>query len=235
LRQNQGWKKPLIGRPFLRKIHEKGRVVNFRPASNSAGPIPSDGYIDFKILNEAGRGEKDRGPDRRASGFVKEKNESFPRLAYLKSSPGGLSIKIERLLQRQKELEREVLSLQDRLSYQEISNLLPLVREVKGVKILSAKVGGKDAKRMRDFVDQLKMKIGSGIILLGSTSDDKVSLIMGVTPDLAQRFNAGNLVKKIALHIHGTGGVALILAQAGGTDPGKLEEALRALTTLFKP
>jgi alanyl-tRNA synthetase len=192
----------------------------------------------FKILNEAGvaagvrRIEALTGDG--AYRFVKEEERELLEIAaYLKSSPGELSLKIERFLQRQKELERELLSLQDRISYQEISNLLSLVREVKGVKILSAKVDGKDPKRMRDFVDQLKTKIGSGIILLGSRSDDKVSLVMGVTPDLTQRFNAGNLVKKIALHIHGTGGGRPDFAQAGGTDPGKLEEALIAIDDLI--
>ncbi len=192
----------------------------------------------FKILNEAGvaagvrRIEALTGEG--AYRFVKEEERELSEIAaYLKSSPGDLSLRIERLLQRQKELEREILSLQDRLSHQEISNLLPLAREVKGVKILSARVDGKDPKRMRDFVDQLKKKIGSGIILLGSQSNEKVSLIMGVTPDLTQRFSASNLIKKIALLIHGTGGGRPDFAQAGGTDPGKLEEALRAIDDLI--
>jgi alanyl-tRNA synthetase len=227
---------------FGEKYGERVRVVKISDFSTElcggthTGRTGDIGF--FKILNEAGvaagvrRIEALTGEG--AYRFVKEEERELSEIAtYLKSSPGELSLKIERLLQKQKELEREVLSFQDRLSYQEISNLLPLVREVKGVRILSAKVGGKDAKRMRDFVDQLKMKIGSGIILLGSTSDDKVSLIMGVTPDLTQRINASNLIKKIALHIHGTGGGRPDFAQAGGTDPGKLEEALRAVDDLI--
>jgi len=71
------------------------------------------------------------------------------------------------LLQRQKELEREILSLQGKLGHQEVLDLLSRVREVNGVRVLSAKVDGKDPRQMRDFVDQLKTKIGSGIILLG--------------------------------------------------------------------
>jgi alanyl-tRNA synthetase len=137
------------------------------------------------------------------------------------------------LLQRQKELERELLSFQDRLFYEEISNLLPLVREVKGVKVLSAKVDGKDPKRLREFVDQLKTKIGSGIILLGSQKENKVSLMMGVTSDLTHRFNANEIIKKIAFHIHGTGGGRPDFAQAGGTHPEKLDEALRAIDDLI--
>jgi alanyl-tRNA synthetase len=130
-------------------------------------------------------------------------------------------------------LERELSSFQDRLSHQEILNLLSSVREIKGVKVLSAKVDGKDSKRMRDFIDQLKLKIGSGIILLGGQSQNKVSLIMGVTSDLTHRFNASDLIKKIALYIGGTGGGRPDFAQAGGANSEKLEEALKAIEDLI--
>ena len=166
--------------------------------------------------------------------FIKEEERELWEIASsLKSVPGGLSSKIERLLERQRELERELSSFQDKLSHQELSNLLPFVREIKGVKVLSAKVDGKDIKRMREFVDQLKGKMGSGIILLGGQSQNKVSLIMGVTSDLTRRFNASELIKKIALHIGGTGGGRPDFAQAGGTDSKKLDEALKAIDDLI--
>jgi alanyl-tRNA synthetase len=166
--------------------------------------------------------------------FIKEEEKELWEIACsLKTVPGGLSSKIERLLDRQRELERELSSFQDKLSYQELSNLLPFIREIKGVKVLSAKVDGKDIKRLREFVDQLKVKIGTGIVLLGGHSQNKVSLIMGVTSDLTHRFNANELIKKIALHIGGTGGGRPDFAQAGGTDPKKLDEALRAIDDLI--
>jgi alanyl-tRNA synthetase len=192
----------------------------------------------FKILNETGvaagvrRIEALTGEG--AYRFIKEEERELLEIASaLKSIPGELSSKVERLLQRQRELERELLSFQDRLSHQEILNLLSSVREIKGVKVLSAKVDGKDPKRMRDFVDQLKVKIGSGIILLGGQSQNKVSLIMGVTSDLTHRFNASDLIKKIALYIGGTGGGRPDFAQAGGANSEKLEEALRAIDDLI--
>jgi alanyl-tRNA synthetase len=192
----------------------------------------------FKILNETGvaagvrRIEALTGEG--AYRFIKEEEQGLLEIASaLKSIPGELSSKVERLLQRQRELERELLSFQDRLSHQEILNLLSSVREIKGVKVLSAKVDGKDPKRMRDFVDQLKVKIGSGIILLGGQSQNKVSLIMGVTSDLTHRFNASDLIKKIALYIGGTGGGRPDFAQAGGANSEKLEEALRAIDDLI--
>jgi alanyl-tRNA synthetase len=192
----------------------------------------------FKIVNETGvaagvrRIEALTGEG--AYQFIKEEERELQEISLsLRSNPGELSSKVERLLQRQKELEREIQSFQDKLSYQEISDLLPLVREVRGVKILSARVDGKDPKRLREFVDQLKVKIGSGIILLGSRSETKVSLLMGVTDDLTHRFNANELIKKIALHIRGTGGGRADFAQAGGTDPKKLDEALKAIDHLI--
>jgi alanyl-tRNA synthetase len=192
----------------------------------------------FKIVNETGvaagvrRIEALTGAG--AYQFVKEEERELMEIASaLKATPGELAQKVERLLQRQRELEREALSLHDRLSNQEILGLLSSVREVKGVKVLTAKVDGKDPKRLREFVDQLKEKIGSGVILLGGHSQQKVSLIMGVTDDLTNRFHAGDLIKRIAVHIGGTGGGRADFAQAGGTDPKKLDEALKAIDDLI--
>ncbi len=192
----------------------------------------------FKILSETGvaagvrRIEALTGEG--AYRFIREEEEELRKIAlFLKSTPEELSSKVERLLQRQRELERELSSFQDRISHQELLDLLPLVREVKGVKILSAKVDGKDPKRMREFVDQLKAKIGSGIVLLGGQSENKVSLIMGVTEDLTKRFKANDLIKKIALLIGGTGGGRPDFAQAGGADSKKLDEALKSIDDLI--
>ena len=192
----------------------------------------------FKIVSESGvaagvrRIEALTGEE--AYRFIKEEEKELWEIASsLKSVPGELSSKIERLLERQRELERELSSFQDKLSHEELSNLLPFVKEIKGVKVLSAKVDGKDVKRMREFVDQLKVKIGSGIILLGGQSQNKVSLIMGVTSDLTHRFNANELIKKIALRIGGTGGGRPDFAQAGGTDSKKMDEALKAIDDLI--
>jgi alanyl-tRNA synthetase len=192
----------------------------------------------FKIVNESGVAAGVRRIEALTGGgayrFVKEEERELLEIASsLKSVPGELSSKIERLLERQRELERELSSFQDKLSDQELSNLLPSIREIKGVKVLSAKVDGKDIKRMREFVDQLKGKMGSGIILLGGQSQNKVSLIMGVTSDLTHRFNANELIRKIALHIGGTGGGRPDFAQAGGTDSKKLDEALKAIDDLI--
>lgn len=192
----------------------------------------------FKILTETGVASGVRRIEaitgERAYRYIKEEEEELEEIANaLKASPKEVFQKIDRLIQRQKELERELSSYKDRLSNQEVMNLLGHVKEIKGIKVLSAKVDGKDLKRMRDFVDQLKIKIGSGIILLGGEIDSKVSLVMGVTSDLIHRFNASELIKKIAIHVGGTGGGRQDFAQAGGSEPKKLEEALKAIEKLI--
>ncbi len=166
--------------------------------------------------------------------YLLERERQLEEIATLLKAPiGEIGLRVERLLQRQKELERELESYQARWSNQEISNLLSLVREVKGVKVLSVRLDGKDAKRLREYVDQLKTKIGSGILLLGSRNEGKVSLLMGITDDLTQRFKANELIKKVASIVGGTGGGRPDFAQAGGTEPQKLDEALQSIDELI--
>ncbi len=192
----------------------------------------------FKILNEMGVAAGVRRIEavtgEAAYDHVREEERELWQIGQaLKASPGEIFQKVDRLLQRQKELERELLSLQGKMGHQEVLDLLSRVREVNGVKVLSAKIDGKDPKQMREFVDQLKTKIGSGIILLGGQNQNKVSLIMGVTPDLTKRYNASELIKKISVFIGGTGGGRPDFAQAGGTNPERLDEALKAIEDLL--
>jgi alanyl-tRNA synthetase len=227
---------------FGEKYGEKVRVVMVSDFSiELCGGVHCSRTGDiglFRIVNEAGvaagvrRIEALTGEG--AYRFIKEEEREVWEIATaLKSTPGELSSKLERLLDRLRELEKELLSLKDKSSHQEMLDLLSSVKEIKGVKILSAKVDGKDPKRMRDFVDQLKARIGSGIILLGGRSERKVTLILGVTHDLTQRFDANDLIKKIAVHIGGTGGGRPDFAQAGGTDLERLDEALKAIDDLI--
>ncbi len=227
---------------FGEKYGEKVRVVMVSDFSiELCGGTHSDRTGDialFRIVNETGVAAGVRRIEaltgEKAYQFVKEEERELWEIAsLLKSSPGELSSRVDRLLQTQRELERTVDSLQGRFSHQEILDLLPLVKEIKGVKVLSAKVDGKDPKQMRDFLDQLKTKIGSGIILLGSRAQDKVSLILGVTSDLTGRFKANDLIKKVASRVGGTGGGRADFAQAGGSDPEKLDEALRIVDDLI--
>ena len=92
--------------------------------------------------------------------------------------------------------------------------------------MLVARIDGADTKALRASADQLKDRMGSGIVVLGGIEEDKVRLVAGVTKDLTGRFRAGDIIKPIAAHVGGNGGGRPDFAQAGGTMPDKLDEAL---------
>jgi alanyl-tRNA synthetase len=98
--------------------------------------------------------------------------------------------------------------------------------EVKGVKVLAVALDGADAKTLRETLDQLKSKLKSAAIVLGTTEGGKVSLIAGVTPDLTARLKAGDLVNYVAQQVGGKGGGRPDMAQAGGTETAKVPAAL---------
>ena len=105
-----------------------------------------------------------------------------------------------------------------------------------GVKLVAASIDGADAAALRTAVDQLKNKLGSAIIVLGSaTGDDKVTLIAGVTNDLTSRVKAGDVVNHVARQVGGKGGGRADLAQAGGTQPANLAAALQSLADWLGP
>ena len=190
---------------FGEKYGEKVRVVMVSDFSlELCGGTHTDQTGDiglFKIVSESGVAAGVRRIEaltgERAYLWISELERELSELAsFLKANPGELSSKLERVLQHQKDLERQIHSLEGKLSHQELSDLLPLTKEIRGVRVLSAKVDGKTPQQMREFVDQLKAKIGSGVILLGGRTEDKVSLIMGVTGDLTDRLKANELIKK---------------------------------------
>ena len=101
------------------------------------------------------------------------------------------------------------------------------IREVKGVKVLAQRVDGLDAAQLRNLVDQLRQKIGSGVVVLGSADNEgKVAIIVGVTKDLISRIQAGKVIAPIAKLVGGSGGGKPELAQAGGKDATALDSAL---------
>jgi len=151
----------------------------------------------------------------------------------LKTRPDNLVDRISKLLQREKELEKTVSSLQGKLAGGETEALLNSVREVKGVKVLSARIELSDPKGMKDMADRLKEKLGSGIIVIGSSDANKSTLTVAVTGDLTKKYHAGNLVKELAKVVGGGGGGRPDMAQAGGPDVAKLDEALNMVFELI--
>jgi alanyl-tRNA synthetase len=139
--------------------------------------------------------------------------------------------KITQLQEHMKSLEKELEKLKGKVAAAAGGDLLSQVKDIGGVKVLAAEMDGADAKALRDTVDQLKNKLGSGVILLGSkTADGKVSLCAGVTADLVGRYKAGDIVGKAAAFVGGKGGGRPDLAMAGGVDASKLAQALASLT-----
>jgi len=186
----------------------------------------------FKILSEAGIGAGTRRIEavtgRMAYEYLNKQLQTLKKVAEeLKTNISSVPQRIEAVKGEMKALERENESLRAKLSHLEASSLTDQVEEVKGVKVLAAKVNGVDMDNLRNMVDDLKNKLGSGIVVLGSVKDDKVNIVAGVTADLVkQGFHAGKAVKEVAVRCGGGGGGRPDMAQAGGKNPAQLPEAL---------
>ncbi|WAJ71231.1 alanine--tRNA ligase [Catenovulum adriaticum] len=185
----------------------------------------------FKISSEAGiaagvrRIEAVTGDA--ACHFVAQTQQTIGDIAsLLKSDTGSVVDKVKQTLDKNKQLEKQLQQLQDKLASQAGADLLNQVVEVNGVKLLSAQVEGIDAKALRGTLDQLKQKIGSGVIVLGLKNTGKVNLIAGVTADLTKTVKAGELIGNLAQQVGGKGGGRPDMAQAGGSQPENLEKAL---------
>ena len=143
----------------------------------------------------------------------------------LKATPAQALERIAQLQERLKELEKKVQAAQGKQGSAKIDELMAQVQEVDGVKLLVAELGS-EVSDLRDFLDKAKAKLKSGVIVFGLKRGDKAQLIAGVTKDLTDRFHAGNIVREVAAIVGGKGGGRPDMAQAGGTEPGKLGEAL---------
>ncbi|HBH86130.1 MAG TPA: alanine--tRNA ligase [Syntrophaceae bacterium] len=171
---------------------------------------------------------------REALKYVREVEGELKKSAgLLKANPLELSERVEKILKHQRELEKEIEALRGKLAAKDTSGLIDQVREIKGVRVLSALVDVSDVKTMRDLGDKLKDKIRSGIILLGSKAADKAMLLCMVTKDLTDRYHAGNIIKEIAPIVGGSGGGRPDMAQAGGPKPENVKQALDRLTAIL--
>jgi len=146
----------------------------------------------------------------------------------LKAKPEQVEERVESLLERNRMLEKELERLKAKLASAAGNDMLNEAREVKGVKVLAKRLEGVAGKELRGMLDQLKNKLGSGIVVLGVADAEagKVSLIAGVTDDLTGQIKAGDLVKHVAAQVGGKGGGRPDMAQAGGSDVEALPGAL---------
>ncbi|MEW4022299.1 alanine--tRNA ligase [Bacillus sp. YAF8] len=194
----------------------------------------------FKIVSESGIGAGTRRIEAvTGKGAYQEMNSQLSLLQHaadeLKSNVKDVPKRIQSLQAELKEAQRENESLLSKLGNVEAGAILSKVKDIGGVKVLAEKVNAKDMNHLRTMVDDLKAKLGSAVIILGAVQNDKVNLSAGVTKDLIEKgLHAGKMVKQAAEVCGGGGGGRPDMAQAGGKQPEKLEEALASAEDWIK-
>jgi alanyl-tRNA synthetase len=223
---------------FGEKYDDEVRVLSFGEFSTElcgGTHVRRTGDIGlFKIVSEGGiqagvrRIEAVTGQG--ALDWVAKSDQALRNLAALvKSSRDDVEAKVEQLVERARKLEKEIAGLKSKLASGQGADLSSSALDVRGLKVVATRVDGADAPALREAVDRLKSKLQSAAIVLASVqAPDKVVLIAGVTPDHVGAVKAGELVNFVASMIGGRGGGRADMAQAGGNDPSRLDEALAA-------
>jgi alanyl-tRNA synthetase len=146
--------------------------------------------------------------------------------ATFKTTPAGLSEATEKLVESQRNLEKQVETLRLKLAQAQLADVESRVRSVKDVKVLSIRLEALERGQMRTLADSLRQRLQSGVVVLATTSDGKVALIAALTPDLTKRLHAGKIAQAVAQKLGGKGGGRPDIAEAGGTDPTRLDTVL---------
>jgi len=188
----------------------------------------------FKITSEGGVASGVRRIEavtgRGAMEWIAANQQTLENLASaLRSQPDQAAAKVEQLIKRNKELEKELAAAKQALVTGKGSDPFGDVQEIGGVKVMAARMDGADAKTLRDAVDRYKDKLGSAVVVLGSVEGAKVHLAAGVSKDNIGKIKAGDLIKPVAEQVGGKGGGRPDFAQAGGTDTGALDQALESV------
>jgi len=147
----------------------------------------------------------------------------------------GILAQVEKLSQTAKQLEKELEVQKRKGALSQVDELAARVQMVKGVKLIAAEVANVDREGLRQLVDTLRQKLGSGVVALGMPEDGKVALIAGVTKDLTAKVHAGKLIQALAKQVGGSGGGRPDLAEAGGKDTAALKSALLSIPSLLEP
>lgn len=221
---------------FGEKYGEKVRVVKMGDFSTElcgGTHVANTGTIHaFKILSEAGIAAGVRRIEAlTGEGLMRYYENQEQELAEAakaaKTTPADLKAKIESMLEEIKALHAENDKLKSKLANESLGDVMNQVRDVKGVKVLAAKVADVDMNGLRGLGDQLKDKLGEGVIVLASVQGDKVNLMVTATDEAQKKgAHAGNLVKAIAGLVGGVGGGRPNMAQAGGKNPAGVDAAL---------
>jgi alanyl-tRNA synthetase len=166
--------------------------------------------------------------------FQEHENRLETVSSLLKIAPDKLDFKIEKLLSNQKELEKEVDRLTAKLSLSDLDGIINKGQMVGDVKVVVSRVTLNSPKTLRDMGDKIRDKLGSGIVVLGGEYQGKAALLAMVTKDLTDSYKAGNIIKEVAALVGGKGGGRPDMAQAGGPNPDKINDALGTVSEIVK-
>ncbi|MDO8518731.1 MAG: alanine--tRNA ligase [Deltaproteobacteria bacterium] len=228
---------------FGEKYGERVRVVSVGPYSTEfcgGTHLDASGEIGlFKITAESSVASGVRRVEavtgmKAFLEFQKLEREVDEMATFLKAAPSDLPARVKKMAEKVKELEGEVSRLKSKLASGGFGggDYMAQVKEIKGVKVLALEVDLDDPKALREFSDQVKNRLGSGIAVIGSKAGGKVALIVTVSADLTSKYNAGKIVSELAVVVGGRGGGRPDMAQAGGPLVEKLSEALQKITAI---
>ena len=203
--------------------------------------VPNTGAImAFKILSESGVAAGVRRIEALTGNgvlrYYKELEETIDKSAKIvKTTQSGLTERLEHLMAEMKALQSENEALKSKAAKEALGDVMDKTVEVKGVKLLAAKVDGVDMNALRDLGDQLKTKLGEGVVVLASVTDGKVNLIaMATDGAMSKGAHAGNLIKGIAALVGGGGGGRPNMAQAGGKNPAGVDQAIAEVAKVLE-
>ena len=166
---------------------------------------------------------------------IQADQESLTAIRGLLKTPTNEEVtKLKKLLEKNRQLEKEITTLKEKMVSGQESTSPDELQKMGDISVLIKKIEGMDAKTLRTFIDKTKNQLKSGIIVVGSVSDGKVSMAAGVTKDLTNKYHAGNIIKSIAVIVGGSGGGRPDMAQAGGSQVDKLDEALKKAQELIR-
>ena len=166
---------------------------------------------------------------------IQADQESLTTIRGLLKTPTNEEVtKLKKLLEKNRQLEKEITTLKEKMVSGQESTSPDELQKIGDISVLIKKIEGMDAKTLRTFIDKTKNQLKSGIIVVGSVSDGKVSMAAGVTKDLTNKYHAGNIIKSIAVIVGGSGGGRPDMAQAGGSQVDKLDEALKKAQELIR-
>jgi len=154
---------------------------------------------------------------------------------HLNVGPDTLLASVEKLAQTTRQLEKELGEQKRKSALHQLDDLFVQAKTIKGVKAVVGEVSNVDREGLRQLVDSLRQKLGTGVVALGIPEDGKVALIVGVTKDLTAKVHAGKLIQALAKQVGGSGGGRPDLAEAGGKDTSALKSALQSVPALLEP